>query len=77
MPNNKSGKASNKSNEQPASAEQESKPALIIECPSELGPIAHQWDRIVPLLAADDRITELDRGPLAIYCSAYAGSLEP
>jgi P27 family predicted phage terminase small subunit len=52
-------------------------PAPIIECPSELGPVARQeWDRIVPLLIAADRLTGLDRGPLAIYCTAYAAWLE-
>jgi P27 family predicted phage terminase small subunit len=53
------------------------KPAPVIECPAELGPIARQeWDRIVPILAAADRLNELDRGPLAIYCNAYAAWLE-
>src|ERR1700733_11099738 len=51
--------------------------APIVECPPELGPVAHQeWDRIVPLLLAADRLTGLDRGPLAIYCTAYAAWLE-
>lgn len=70
--------ASSKSNQKSASSEPiDGKSALIIECPVELGPVARQeWDRIVPLLAADDRITALDQGPLAIYCSAYAGWLE-
>jgi P27 family predicted phage terminase small subunit len=49
----------------------------IIECPSELGQLARaEWDRIVPLLAADDRLSQLDRGLLAIYCNAYAAYLE-
>jgi P27 family predicted phage terminase small subunit len=53
------------------------KPGPVIECPVELSPIARQeWDRIVPILAATDRLNELDRGPLAIYCNAYAAWLE-
>jgi P27 family predicted phage terminase small subunit len=70
--------ASRKSNKKPVSSEPfDGKFALIIECPAELGAVARrEWDRIVPLLAADDRITALDQGPLAIYCSAYAGWLE-
>jgi len=51
--------------------------AVIIECPPELGLVARQeWDRIVPLLVAADRLTSLDRGPLAVYCTAYAAWLE-
>jgi P27 family predicted phage terminase small subunit len=49
----------------------------IVECPPELGPVARQeWDRLVPLLAAADRLTGFDRGTLAIYCTAYAAWLE-
>jgi P27 family predicted phage terminase small subunit len=61
-----------------ASAEPiKSKPRPVIECPAELSPVAHQeWDRIVPILAAADRLTELDRGLLAVYCHAYAAWLE-
>ena len=50
---------------------------VVIECPSELSPVARQeWDRIVPQLAAADRLSSLDRGPLAIYCTAFAAWLE-
>ena len=48
-----------------------------VECPPELGPVARQeWDRVAPQLVAAGRLTALDRGPLAIYCSAYAGWIE-
>ena len=76
------GKTSEKDSEQSdqpnASSElKEGGPSPIIECPAELGPIARQeWDRIVPLLAAADRLNQLDRGIIAIYCNAYAAWLE-
>jgi phage terminase small subunit len=50
--------------------------AILIDCPPELGPVARQeWDRIVPHLAAADRVSPLDRGVLAVYCVAYAAWL--
>jgi P27 family predicted phage terminase small subunit len=78
VPRKKPRMASRKSSQRSASSEPlDGKSAQIIECPVELGLAARQeWDRIVPLLAADDRITALDQGLLAIYCSAYAGWLE-
>jgi P27 family predicted phage terminase small subunit len=55
----------------------EPQPTPIIECPPELGPVARQeWDRLVPLLTALGRLTSLDRGPLAVYCTACAQWLE-
>jgi P27 family predicted phage terminase small subunit len=46
---------------------------LAPECPPELGPAARaEWRRLVPELARLNLITQLDRGPLAIYCVAYA-----
>jgi P27 family predicted phage terminase small subunit len=46
---------------------------LAPECPPELGPAARaEWHRLVPELARLNHITQLDRGPLAIYCMAYA-----
>jgi P27 family predicted phage terminase small subunit len=51
--------------------------AILIDCPPELGPVARQeWDRIVPQLAAADRVSPLDRGVLAVYCVAYAAWLD-
>jgi P27 family predicted phage terminase small subunit len=57
----------------------EAKLKLILECPAELGPVARQeWDRLIRELMTSDTVTlkEVDRGPLAIYCSAYAQWLE-
>jgi len=49
----------------------------ILECPSELGPLARQeWDRIVCELTALGVLSSFDRGPLAAYCTAYALWLE-
>jgi P27 family predicted phage terminase small subunit len=78
VPRKKSKKVSSKSSEQPALSEPvKSPPILLGECPAELGPVARQeWDRIVPLLAVSERITQLDLGPLAIYCTAHAAWLE-
>jgi P27 family predicted phage terminase small subunit len=51
----------------------EPKSVSVVECPPELGPTARQeWDRLAPELAAEGRLTPLDRGPLAVYCAAYA-----
>jgi P27 family predicted phage terminase small subunit len=50
---------------------------VIVECPVELGPVARQeWDRILPQLAAANRLDALDRGVLAVYCVAYAAWLD-
>jgi P27 family predicted phage terminase small subunit len=52
-------------------------PQIVVDCPPELGPVARQeWDRIVPHLAAANRLEALDRGVLAVYCAAFAGWLE-
>src|SRR5262245_61772332 len=49
----------------------------IIEPPAELGPVARrEWDRLIPHLAKTGVLTEYDRGPLAIYCVAFAIWLE-
>ncbi len=54
-------------------AKEETKSVPIVECPPELSPTARQeWDRLAPELAAAGRLTPLDRGPLAAYCTAYA-----
>jgi P27 family predicted phage terminase small subunit len=51
----------------------ETKPVVILECPSELGPLARQeWDRIVGELTSLGVLSVFDRGPLAAYCNAYA-----
>ena len=48
-------------------------PASSLECPAELPPIARQeWDRIVGELIVRGVLSKFDRGPLAIYCGAYA-----
>lgn len=61
----------------PSPEKTEAPAAVIVDCPPELGPIARQeWDRIVPLLVAADRVTGLDRGILAVYCVAYATWLD-
>ena len=67
-----------KAKDLPPSPEQAETPAaVILDCPPELGPIARQeWDRIVPLLAAADRVTGLDRSLLAVYCVAFANWLD-
>jgi P27 family predicted phage terminase small subunit len=74
-----------KRNEQNASKEESSGPEKrpvpaeepkavpVVECPPELSPIARQeWDRVAPELAAVGRLTPVDRGLLAAYCTAYA-----
>jgi P27 family predicted phage terminase small subunit len=44
-----------------------------LECPPELPLIARQeWDRIVGELIVRGVLSKFDRGPLAIYCGAYA-----
>src|SRR5262249_53753565 len=55
----------------------QSKPIPIIECPPELRPLARQeWERLVAQLAATGVLMPFDRGPLAIYCAAYALLIE-
>jgi P27 family predicted phage terminase small subunit len=44
-----------------------------LECPAELPPLAREeWSRIVGELIALGALSKFDRGPLAIYCGAYA-----
>lgn len=61
----------------PVVAEPPPAPVAKVECPPELGAIAHaEWDRVAPLLAAAGRLEPLDRSSLAVYCAAYASWLE-
>ena len=70
-------KARKSQDKQPEPTKAETAPAVIVDCPPELGAVARQeWDRVVPLLALADRITGLDRGTLAVYCVAYAAWLD-
>jgi P27 family predicted phage terminase small subunit len=51
----------------------ETVPTRCLECPPELPPVARQeWDRIVGELIALGVLSKFDRGPLAVYCGAYA-----
>ena len=54
--------------------EDEPKPnATIPDCPPELSPLARkEWDRLAGELGALRMLTNLDRGALAAYCTAYA-----
>jgi P27 family predicted phage terminase small subunit len=55
----------------------EKKPTRILECPSELGPVARQeWDRLVGQLTSKGVLSSSDRGPLAAYCTAFALAME-
>ena len=55
----------------------EIEPVRILECPPELGPAARQeWDRIVSELTSKGVLSSFDRGPLAVYCNAYAQYFE-
>ena len=55
----------------------ETKPVRMLECPPELGPMARQeWDRIVSELTSKGVLSSFDRGPLAVYCNAYAHYFE-
>src|SRR4051812_39009685 len=55
----------------------ETKPVRMLECPPELGPMARQeWDRIVSELTSKGVLSSFDRGPLAVYCNAYAQYFE-
>jgi P27 family predicted phage terminase small subunit len=48
-------------------------PMSELECPAELPPLAREeWNRIVGELIALGVLSKFDRGPLAIYCGAYA-----
>jgi P27 family predicted phage terminase small subunit len=52
-------------------ANQNVNPDLL--CPAELPPLAREeWNRIVSELIALGILSKFDRGPLAIYCGAYA-----
>jgi P27 family predicted phage terminase small subunit len=55
-----------------------SRPASeMLECPPELCAVARaEWNRIVGELIALSILSKFDRGPLAIYCQAYAMWLE-
>jgi P27 family predicted phage terminase small subunit len=55
----------------------QTKPVRMLECPPELGPMARQeWDRIVSELTSKGVLSSFDRGPLAVYCNAYAQYFE-
>src|SRR5262245_8324636 len=48
-------------------------PMPELECPPELPPLAREeWNRIVGELIALGVLSKFDRGPLAVYCGAYA-----
>jgi P27 family predicted phage terminase small subunit len=48
-----------------------------LECPKELPPLAvEEWNRIVGELTVLGVLSRFDRGPLAIYCGAYAAWAE-
>jgi P27 family predicted phage terminase small subunit len=52
-------------------------PVRILECPPELGaPARQEWDRIVGELTRLGVLSSFDRGPLAVYCNAYAQYFE-
>lgn len=47
--------------------------SALPECPAELSPLARaEWMRLTVELAKLNLVTEIDRGPLAAYCGAYA-----
>ena len=49
----------------------------IVECPAELGPVAHRlWDRLVAFLAKKNVLKPVDEATLALFCQAWAGWLE-
>lgn len=74
--NDKSRTRQNKHPRQPNTASSTSL-ADCLECPPELGAIARQeWNRIVGELAALGILSKFDRGPLAIYCEAFATWIE-
>ncbi len=52
-------------------------PLANLECPKELPPLAvEEWNRIVGELTVLGILSRFDRGPLAIYCGAYAAWTE-
>ena len=52
-------------------------PLSNLECPKELPPLAvEEWNRIVGELTLLGVLSRFDRGPLAIYCGAYAAWAE-
>src|SRR3954447_22346129 len=52
-------------------------PLSDLECPKELPPLAvEEWNRIVGELTVLGVVSRFDRGPLAIYCGAYAAWAE-
>jgi P27 family predicted phage terminase small subunit len=52
-------------------------PLSYLECPKELPPLAvEEWNRIVGELTVLGVLSRFDRGPLAIYCGAYAAWAE-
>ena len=52
-------------------------PLSNLECPPELPPLAvEEWNRIVGELIVLGVLSRFDRGPLAIYCGAYAAWAE-
>ncbi len=74
--NDRSRSRQNKQSTQPNAASSTSL-ADRLECPPELGVIARQeWTRIVGELAALGILGKFDRGPLAIYCEAFATWIE-
>jgi P27 family predicted phage terminase small subunit len=55
----------------------QSNPLSDLECPKELPPLAvEEWNRIVGELTVLGILSRFDRGPLAIYCGAYAAWAE-
>jgi P27 family predicted phage terminase small subunit len=59
--------------EKDKSSEAVATPMRDLECPSELPPIARdEWNRIVGELIALGVLSKFDRGPLAVYCGAFA-----
>jgi P27 family predicted phage terminase small subunit len=69
-------KAPTNANKRRAGADK-TKPARILECPEQLGPVARQeWDRIVGELTALGVLSSVDRAAVALYCTAYAQWLE-
>ena len=57
----------------PETSEAQVDPLADLECPKELPPLAvEEWNRIVGELTVLGVLSRFDRGPLAIYCGAYA-----
>src|SRR5215216_2272835 len=73
------GEREGKEKRQPATDETVPQPAQLhdLECPAELPPLAREeWNRIVGELIVLGVLSRFDRGPLAIYCAAYAAWAE-